>query len=153
MRQHGANGSIILNNVMSRRAMIIPKGTSKADIETRRRIIEAHLGKIKGKSFRCPCLGGVHVRVEAKSIDEIAEKAGLSYSSTKAALQLRNLIREARFVRMTLPKDNASQKKKFQLIFMYELQATTTDGRIAKLTIGVREFPLKFLQYCVTSSE
>lgn len=133
--------------------MTIPKGTSKQDIESRRRIIKTHLNKIKGKSFKCPCLGGVPVRIESKSIDEIAEKAGLSYSSTKTAMQLRQLIREARFVKMTLPQDNSSQKKKFQLIFMYELQATTKDGRKAKLTIGVREFPLKFLQYCVTSSE
>jgi len=130
----------------------IPKGTSKQDIEARRWIIKAQLSKLKGKTVKCPCLGNVPVCIESKSIDEIADKAGLSHLSTKAALQLRHLIKEARFVRMTLPKDNATQKKKFQLIFMYELQSVTKDGTSAKLTIGVREFPLKFLQYCVTVS-
>ena len=78
----------------------IPKGTSKQDIEARRRIIKAQLSKLKGKTVKCPCLGNVPVCIESKSI----------------------------------------------------LQSVTKDGTSAKLTIGVREFPLKFLQYCVTVS-
>ena len=131
----------------------IPTGTSKEAIERRKEIIRASLAKLKGKTVKCPCLGNVPVYVDAKSIDEIADKAGLNPVSTELALQLKHLIHEARFVRMSLPKGNSMQKKKFQLIFMYELQAETTDGVKAKLTVGVREFPLKFLQYCITASE
>ncbi len=131
----------------------IPTGTSKEAIERRKEIIRSGLAKLKGKTVKCPCLGNVPVHIDQKSIDEIADKAGLSPASTKLVLQLKHLIHEARFVRMTLPKGNSMQKKKFQLIFMYELQAETTDGAKAKLTVGVREFPLKFLQYCITASE
>lgn len=126
---------------------------SKKDIEERQRIIRMNLSKLKNKTVKCPCLGNVPVLIEQKSIDEIAEKASLRYFSTEAAIQLKHLIHEARFVKMTLPKDNVSQKKKFQLIFMYELISVTKEGRKAKVTVGVREFPLKFLQYCITSSE
>lgn len=130
----------------------IPKGTSKEAIEKRKSIIRSALGKLKGKFVKCPCLGNVPVYIEPKSIDEVSDKAGLRPSSTKLALQLRYLIHNAKFVRMTLPKNNTMQKKKFQIIFMYELETETKEGEKAKLTIGVREFPLKFLQYCVTDA-
>lgn len=75
----------------------------------------------------------------------------MNADSTAMALQLPYLIRNARFHRMTLPKENTMQKKKFQFIFMYELRAETRDGKEAKLTIGIKEIPLMFLQYCVTA--
>lgn len=131
----------------------IPTGTSKEAIDKRRAIIRKALEKLKGKYVKCPCLGNVPVYIEPKSIDEISDKAGLSPASTKLALQLRYLIHNAQFVRMTLPKDNTMQKKNFQLIFMYVLEAETKDGKKAKLTVGVREIPLKFLQYCITATE
>lgn len=133
--------------------MKIPTGTSKEAIERRKEIIRSGLAKLKGKTVKCPCLGNMPVYIDQKSIDEISDKAGISPASTKLALQLKRLIHEARFVRMTLPKENSTQKKKFQLIFMYELQAETTYGEKAKITVGVLEFPLKFLQFCITASE
>ena len=131
----------------------IPTGTTEEALEKRKEILRAGLSKLKDKDVKCPCLGNVPVRIEQRSIDEIVDKAGLSPESTKLALHLRQLIHKARFVRMTLPKDNKTQKKKFQFIFMYELQAETKDGKKAKILVGVREIPLKFLQYCITAKE
>lgn len=131
--------------------MKIPTGNTKEAREARRLLIGQRLKKWKGKTVKCPCLGNVPVLIEQKSIDEIEEHAVISAESTAMALQLPYLIRHAKFHRMTLPKDNAMQKKKFQFIFMYELRSETKDGKQAKLTVGIKEIPLLFLQYCVTA--
>ena len=125
----------------------IPKGTSNQDIEARRRIIEAHLNKIKGNSFKCPCLGGVPVLLIGRGISEISAHASKSYKSTLAAIRLPELIENSYFYKMYLPKENA-QKKKFKFIFLYELHCKIENG-YAKVMVGVRE-EAKFLQYCVT---
>lgn len=126
----------------------IPKGDSKSDIEKRRDIIRTGLAKYKGKSFKCPCLGGVPVIVSGKSIDEISAHASKRYESTAASLRLPTLIRNAAFHRMYIPKDNG-QRKRFGFIFLYELHCNTKRFGIVKLTVGVRE-DTHFLQYCVT---
>ena len=128
--------------------MEIPKGNSKGDIEKRRGIIESGLAKYKGKSFKCPCLGGVPVIVSGKSIDEISAHASKHHDSTAAALRLPSLIKSARYHRMYIPKENG-QRKKFGFIFLYELHCDTTRFGTVKLTVGVRE-DTHFLQYCVT---
>lgn len=129
--------------------MTIPKGTSKSDIETRRRIIEAHLGKIKGKSFRCPCLGGVPVFITSRGINETSAHASKTLKSTMAALQLPALIHNAKFYRMHLPKENG-QKYKMKFEFIYELHSKTENTGICKLLIGVR-ISAQFLHYSITS--
>ena len=128
--------------------MTIPKGASKSDIETRRRLIEAELSQLKGKSFKCPCLGGVPVFLTAKGINEISGHSAKSYKSTSAALRLPELIRNAGFWKMHLPKDNG-QKHRFKFVFIYELHAKTDDLGTVKLMIGVRINAL-FLHYSVT---
>ena len=131
--------------------MKIPTENTKEAREIRRQMIRQSLKKWRGKTVKCPCLGNVPVLIEQKSIDEIDEHACMNAESTAMAMQLPKLIRKARFYRMTLPKDNSMQKKKFQFIFMYELRANTKDGKQAKITIGIKEGPLMFLQYCVTA--
>ena len=131
--------------------MKIPTENTKEAREIRRQMIRQRLKKWRGKTVKCPCLGNVPVLIEQKSIDEIDEHACMNAESTEMAMQLPKLIRKARFYRMTLPKDNSMQKKKFQFIFMYELRADTKDGKQAKITIGIKEVPLMFLQYCVTA--
>lgn len=127
--------------------MTIPKGTSKADIETRRRIIESHLNKIKGKSFKCPCLGGVPVFVTARGISETAAHAAKSRKSTMAALELPEIIKNARFHKMHIPKDNG-QRTRMKFEFIYELHSKTDYGN-CKLIVGVR-ISSQFLHYSVT---
>lgn len=127
--------------------MNIPRGASKENIEARRKIIEKELSKLKGKSFKCPCLGGVPVKVIGDSVSEIATHAAKSQRSTIAALNLPNMIRDSRFFKMHLPKDNR-QRKRFKFIFLYELHCPIENG-YAKLTIGVRSEG-RFLQYCIT---
>lgn len=51
---------------------------------------------------------------------------------------------------MTLPKENKRQRKDFQFIFVYVLESNARTGESVKLTVGVREKPLRFLQYCIT---
>ena len=126
----------------------IPTGASKADINARRRIIEAELSRLKGRSFRCPCLGGVPVGIIGDSIGEIAAHASKSLRSTTAALRLPDMISNAYFFKMHLPKNN-KQRKKFKFIFIYELHSHLETG-YAKLMVGVRSEG-RFLQYCITA--
>ena len=128
--------------------MKIPTENTKEAIHARRIMIRHRLSKVS-KPIKFPCLGNVPVLIEPKSIEEIEQYAGLSAESTAVALQLPQLLKTATYYRMTLPKDNNKQKKKFQF-FVYELRAETKDGKQAKLLVGVREIPLKFLQYCIT---
>jgi len=126
----------------------IPTGKTKNAVDVRREFLKKELSKLKDKKYRCPCLGGVPVKIIGDSIDEIAAHAAKSFASTKAALQLPKLINEARFFKMYLPKDNYSQKKKFKFIFIYELHCPKEKG-FTKIMVGVRESG-KFLQYCIT---
>lgn len=126
----------------------IPAGKTKTAIEARREFLKKELSKFQGKKFRCPCLGGVPVKIIGDSVVEIAEHASKSLASTKAALQLPKLINEARFFKMYLPKNNRSQKKIFKFIFIYELHCPKEKG-FTKIMVGVRETG-NFLQYCIT---
>ena len=130
--------------------MKIPTENTKEAIHARRIMIRHRLSKVS-KPIKCPCLGNVPVLIEPKSIEEIEQYAGLSAESTAVALQLPQLLKTVTYYRMTLPKENNKQKKKFQFIFVYELRSETKDGKQAKLLVGVREIPLKFLQYCITA--
>lgn len=129
--------------------MTIPKGTSKKDRDARRKIIEDSLSKIKGKHFNCPCLGGVPVYITGNSISEIADKACLRYKSTLGAIYLPEMIKNARFFKMHLPKDNRQQTK-MNFIFVYELHTKTEDFGVFKLIVGVR-INAMFLHYSITA--
>lgn len=56
----------------------IPIENTEEALEIRKQIIRNGLGKLKGRYVKCPCLGNVPVFIDSKSIDEIADKAGLS---------------------------------------------------------------------------
>ena len=124
---------------------------SKEPSLTRKRrvkIINNDLYPLIGKEIKCPCLGGVPIRIERKSVHETASKASHRIVSMEAARNLEKYIKEATFYRMTIPKDNRSQKRDFNLIFMYELHATTKAG-VVKLMVGVRE-TAGFIYYSIT---
>ncbi len=127
----------------------IPKGTKPEDVKKRCQIIKSQLKKLKGKTIICPCLGNVPVDISARSIDEISTHAAKKYSSTLAALDIKNAIKKARFFRMHIPKDNMQQRK-MGFLFLYVLKCESSNGETIKITIGVRERPIKFLQYCIT---
>ena len=107
-------------------------------IKRRNQMVRKGLSRLIGKEIPCPCLGGVLVRVERKSVNETANKAANSILSMEAARHLEHYLKTAKFYRMTLPKENRSQKKDFGLIFMYELHAQSKGG-VVKLMVGVRE--------------
>ena len=127
----------------------IPKGRSAQDIAARRDIIKEALSETKGKTFPCPCLGGVPVDIIGDSINEIANHASKGYKSTMAALKLPEMIANAGYYRMHLPKRN-QQRKKFRFIFVYELHCPTKEYGLVKVMIGVRE-NARFLQYSLTT--
>ena len=117
-------------------------------IKRRNQMVRKGLSRLIGKEIPCPCLGGVLVRVERKSVNETANKAANSILSMEAAKHLEHYLKTAKFYRMTLPKENRSQKKDFGLIFMYELHAQSKGG-VVKLMVGVRERD-GFVHYSIT---
>ena len=127
----------------------IPKGRSDQDIAVRRNIIKEALVKMKGQTVQCHCLGGVPVVIIGDSINEIANHASKGYKSTLAALLLPEMIENAVYYRMHLPKNN-QQRKKFRFIFIYELHCKTMKYGTVKIMVGVRE-NARFLQYSLTA--
>lgn len=127
----------------------IPRGRSEQDIATRRNIIKESLSELKGTTISCPCLGCVPVSIVGDSINEIANHASKGYKSTLAALLLPEMIENAFYYRMLLPKNN-QQRKKFRFIFVYELHCQTMEYGTVKVMIGVRE-NARFLQYSLTA--
>ena len=97
-------------------------------------------------------MGGVPVKITSDSINEIVHHAAKSAKSTAAVLLLEKAVKFGRFVKMTLPKDNKKQRK-MKLLFMYVLEYKTPSNESIKITVGVREKPIQFLQYCITVQE
>lgn len=118
-------------------------------IEGRRNLMNRVLKKLNKTDTPCPCLG-VDVSFKTKFIESLIHHAEASAKSTAYALSIKKALRNAKFDRMVLPKDNSKQS---EFIFVYILRAKMDDGKIAKIMVGVKEIPLHFLHYTITDFE
>ena len=106
-------------------------------VQERRRFIRKQLGVLCDSSVFCPAIG-TQVKVESKSIVEIAQNAAVSVASTVAALNLANLLQNAEYEKMDMPS-SATQKNKFQAAFMIHLRVRLTGFGIAKVLVAATE--------------
>ena len=106
-------------------------------VTERRLFLKKRLEKFKNKLVVCPAIGA-KVKIESKSITEIAENASLSTESTIAALHLDKLIRNSDFDFFDMPDSN-TQKKKFQAVFMIHLKAKMDKVGNVKILVAATE--------------
>ena len=131
----------------SAKGIYVPKekGNKEAREERRRMIMEMIKDADK---FFCPALNS-YVYVRRKGKKETVHHASKSRKSTIAALNLKNLYSEAKYICQVSPKDNSNQKNFKRLHIL--LVAVEHIG-YAKITVG--EFGVgldedKYNHYCV----
>ena len=126
--------------------MYIPKGKSKEDVVSRRKIIISQLSKLRGKDIYCPCLKA-KVFIVKKSNTETATWASVSYDSTIAALDLKNQLKVASFDKFLPPKP--AQKNKFGFDTMAKLIGRYGKSE-TKIMVGIKRGKV-YIHYCITS--
>ena len=109
-----------------------------SSVQLRRAFIKKQLSPLKDCEVFCGSLG-VYVKIENKSIVEIAENASVSMNSTIAALNLLNLVRNAEFEKFYMPTSN-TQTSKFGAVFIISLKAILIEYGIAKILIAATEY-------------
>ncbi|GEM_PF-6678285 len=109
-----------------------------SSIQLRRTFIKKQLSPLKDCEVFCGSLG-VYVKIENKSIVEIAENASVSINSTIAALNLLNLVRNAEFEKFYMPTSN-TQITKFGAVFIISLKAILMGYGISKILIAATEY-------------
>ena len=109
-----------------------------SSIQLRRTFIKKQLSPLKDCEVFCGSLG-VYVKIENKSIVEIAENASVSINSTIAALNLLNLVRNAEFEKFYMPTSN-TQITKFGAVFIISLKAMLMEYGNAKILIAATEY-------------
>lgn len=124
--------------------LLIPK-----TVLARKNFLKKELQKFVGKKYKCPALSNADVYVIEDSIEETAYHASKSIKSTKAALYLDIIIKNAKYSDEDKPK-KGNQTKKFKFKTMYILYCDLKEIGNIKLTIGVKEDGTK-IQYCVTA--
>lgn len=114
----------------------------------RRKLLKRVLKIYQGKMLYCPALRS-HVLVNGNSVSETKFHASSSINSTVAALNLKLILKNARFLKTAPSKDNGRQKDmdiKHQNILFCPLK----DFGIAKITIGEMSKG-GMLHYCISS--
>jgi hypothetical protein len=109
-----------------------------SSVQLRRIFIKKQLSPLKDCEVFCGSLG-VYVKIENKSINEIAENASVSANSTIAALNLLNLVRNVEFEKFYLPTSN-TQVKKFGAVFIISLKANLIGYGNAKVLVAATEY-------------
>ena len=103
--------------------------------QERRRFIKEHLYQYQDKSFYCKALD-CDVKVTDKSMEETAFQAAISKQTTKLAIKLPQVIRNATILEIHLPPKAGRQTKKMKFIEIANLLANIPRTGMAKLTVG-----------------
>ena len=115
--------------------MNIPTGYNKADMLARKTMLVNELQKFNNQQYYCPALNK-KVWVDIHSIDETAHNASKNFYSTIIALQLPNVIANAKWlVNKNNPRSN-TQINTFHFKKIFILYSDMGNYGIAKLVIG-----------------
>lgn len=120
-------------------------------IQERRIFIKNQLLQYQDKSFYCRALN-CKVRVTEKSIQETAYQGALTKQSTKLALHLPFVIRNAIILEMHLPPKIGRQTKIMKFIEIANLLASIPRVGKAKLTVGFISKE-ECIEYAITDYE
>ncbi len=119
-----------------------------AKTKLRLKLLKKELKVYQGEKLYCPSLR-THVLITGNSVAETSYHASHSVNSTVAALSLKQILKNARFLKATAAKDNGRQKSmdiKQQKILFCPLK----DFGIAKITVGEMSKG-GLVHYCITS--
>ena len=119
-------------------------------VQERRLFLNKEMKQFIGKSVLCPALG-VTVEFTRASYNGTIRNAAISRSSTIAALNFLRLIKNARFIKMDIPRSN-KQRQTFQFIFVFVLNSYLIGYGDVKILVGAQERD-KFLHYSVTIAQ
>ena len=117
-------------------------------VKERRIFIRKQLDPLNKTEIECPAIGGIKVRIEGKTLDEIAENACVSKKSTLAALNFEEIVKHGKYYKTDIP-DSRSQKEKFQAAFMIHIRAVLANCGVAYARIAATEHN-GILYYSVT---
>ena len=130
-------------------AMEIPQGSTREDIKARRQIIKdfyaqwiaAHPEKrVWNKSLKA------YIYVKFQSINETLGHAPVSYESTKAVLNLTDLLSMAVKVKYKKAKTNDKNQRQYsEMVLLYYQDV--------RLIVGKQRTTGEYVQYCVTKKE
>jgi len=123
----------------------IPQGTKREDIKARQEIIIQFYKSWKiANPKQCIYNTNIHdyIYINKLSIKETADKASLSYATTKKVFELTEVLMKAVLVKTVNTKKNNTSQKDFTKILIMKHKSI-------KLTVGVFESGKK-IQYCIT---
>ncbi len=134
--------------------MNIPKGDTKTDIISRKRIISRFYQAWKEKNPQQKVYN-IHLKdyinIRNISIQETAAHAAKTYLSTLAVLQLDSILSTAKKISTVKPKAGNKKQEKFTSIIVMEAKFVGI-GKV-KLTVGIKRSNKEKIQYCITSIE
>ena len=139
----------------------IPKGNTREDIKARKQIISDFYAdwcaeiisdfyadwcadhpekRIWNKSLRA------YIYVKYQSINETRGQASISYESTKALMDLTDILKNAIVTKKKPTKKNDKNQKAFdQMYFLYH--------RGIRLIVGHQKSTDEYVQYCITKNK
>ena len=127
----------------------IPKGNTREDIKARKQIISDFYAawcanhpekRIWNKSLRA------YIYVKYQSINETRGQASISYESTKALMDLTEILKNAIVSKRKPTKKNDKNQKAFdQMCFLYH--------RGIRLIVGHQKSTDEYVQYCITKNK
>ena len=126
----------------------VPK--SKERKSERQKLIERYIAKLD-KTIFCPALDA-DVMITRKGTSETRSNASYSYKSTLSALNLREIIENATYIKQVPVKRTSKNQKCFR--HMHILICPIQNVGYAKLIVGEfydeEKIPTKYAHYCVT---
>ena len=127
----------------------IPKGNTREDIKARKQIISDFYAawcadhpekRIWNKSLRA------YIYVKYQSINETRGQASISYESTKALMDLTEILKNAIVTKRKPTKKNDKNQKAYdQMCFLYH--------RGIRLIVGHQKNTDEYVQYCITKNK
>ncbi len=129
--------------------IIIPKGNTTEDIKTRKQIIGDFYAKWNAehpdkKVWNESLHAYIHIKYQ--SINETKGHAAISYASTKAVLELTDILEKAVVIKRKESKKNDNNQKSFdQMVIM------SHKGK--RLLVGHQASKDEYVQYCITAKK
>lgn len=130
----------------------IPTGNSQEEIPERRRIIHEYIQKWRAEHAENPRVFNdnlnEYIKINQVFLLESVSHAAMRYLSTKAVLQMGEIIRNAKKVGTTNKKVGTSNQKSFEKMIVMRYQSE--DLGIVKMTVGIRNRTHEKVEYSIT---
>lgn len=130
----------------------IPKGRSKVEIKMRRQLIYDHIQRWRIDHGENPRVFNEnlndYIKINQVFMLESVSHAASSYKSTRAVLQMEEVMRHAKKIGLTRKKEGNSNQKPFQ--HMLVMRYNSNELGNVKMTVGIRIGTKENVQYSIT---